>query len=811
MVSSLGDTTSFSSNNVFTSSSSCIYPLPFLPLPFRCISSSSSRVRQRYYSIRLSTIIINCTINSLNKLYSNLSYHKTTLFETASSFSNPNSDSMLSSSSSSSSVPSLIHQRVLQHLSSCVRTFIKESRGSGSFTGTSDIKKSFSSSFPLSSIYHFIANLSFSSTGYSHFTPPSSTSSVPAISSLSTFPSSATSLPSSFPFSPSSSYFHSLPVAITPLVAATVSLPTNTTSVNMVDVLPLQWSSMYSSPTSGLLKPIHIVKENLLKLKLPKPSIHGSKKQYVSLIHRLLNNHMITLSLPSDVKVINGLFTVTKDATSTRMIVDARYANTYFIDPPNVHLPTPASFISLSLPHGSTLYKCKTDLENFYHHISLPTWLCQYFALPSISIDQLPKDYILSSTWLSSLPSSTRIHPVLTRLAMGFSHAVSIAQTMHEHILYSSKALLPSSHILNVVSPVITSTPIHAPYVDDNNMLGTCPIRLQTAYDECIRAYADAGFPVKKSKCVLPTSSPVTMIGVSISATGIVSLPVDRMHILLNATVYIISTRHATGKLLASIVGSWTWCMLLRRFSLCIFRHVYRFISCAGDKDYVLWPCVIQELLSIMSIVPLLRSDMSCVFFDKVLATDASTTGAGMSVSSINDRVFSALFPLTGLHVHDLSFLSSSSSTIPSSTLLSISSDATMLQQPHIHERVSSTSILSSTLHAYNTISSIFWYDVFSFPWLRTAHINMLELNTVHTAIKWLLSHPYSISVRTILCIDNAASYYALRKGRSTKLLSTLRKIAALILVSGLSLSLLWVPSKVNPADKASRVYSNIK
>ena len=137
------------------------------------------------------------------------------------------------------------------------------------------------------------------------------------------------------------------------------------------------------------------------------------------------------------------LFTVTKDATSTRMIVDARYANQYFIDPPNVHLPTPASFISLSLPHGTTLYKCKTDLENFYHHIQLPQWLCQYFALPSISIGQLPKTYVSSSSWLSSLPSSTLIHPVLTRLAMGFSHAVSIAQTMHEHILYSSNALLP--------------------------------------------------------------------------------------------------------------------------------------------------------------------------------------------------------------------------------------------------------------------------------------------------------------------------------------------------------------------------------
>ena len=101
-----------------------------------------------------------------------------------------------------------------------------------------------------------------------------------------------------------------------------------------------------------------------------------------------------------------------------------------------------------------------------------------------------------------------------------------------------------------------------------------------------------------------------------------------------------------------------------------------------------------------------------------------------------------------------------------------------------------------------------FWYDILSFPWAYTEHINLLELNTVLISIRWVLSHQHSISMRTMLCIDNAASYYALRKGRSTKLLSTLRKIGGLLLVSGLSLSLLWVPSNYNPADNASRVFS---
>ena len=850
MSTTLGDTTSSSNNstnNIFSSSSSSssVFPIPFLPIPYRCVSSSS-RIRQRYYRVRLSTSIINCIIHSLNNLYSPLYYKKETFssysfsssssssfsfsssaFETANStsFSNSNSNNYNFNSNSNSNivfVPSRIHQRILDCIFISVRTFINESRGVSSLSGNaSDIRDRFfssSSSFPLYSIYQVISSTTDSFHSHSEDSAPTifSPSSFPPSSfsfssSLASPQSQSQSQSQSFPFSPSSSYFHSLPVAITPLIASSVSLPINTTSVNMLTVLPSEWSSIYATATSGLLKPIDIIKRDLFKFKLPKPSINGSKKEYISLIHRLVNNEMINFSLPSKIKVVNGLFTVTKDSTSTRMIVDARYANAHFIDPPSVHLPTPSSFISLSLPHGSTLYKCKTDLENFYHHIRLPDWLSEYFALPSILISQLPSEYVLSSPYLSSLPLSTRIHPVLTRLAMGFSHAVAIAQTIHENILYKSGALLSSSHILNLSCPVITSEPIHAPYVDDNNILGTDPIQLKYAYDKCIIAYADAGFPVKKSKCVLPTSDSVTMIGVSISSTGVISLPIDSIHNLMNATIYLLTIGHCTGKLLASIIGSWTWGMLLRRFSLCIFRHVYRFISCAGDKEYILWPSVINELINIISIVPLLRADMSCMFFDKVIATDASTTGAGMSATSINDNIFSSLFPFTGLHVHDLSSTYSiSTDTVTTITSSGITSVVTNLFQPHIQSRTSSIDIVSSTLDAYNKISSTFWYDVFSFPWSRSDHINKLELNTVHTAIRWVLSHPFSISVRLLLCIDNAASYYALRKGRSTKLLSTLRKIAALILVSGLSLSLLWVPSKINPADKASRVYSNI-
>jgi hypothetical protein len=637
-------------------------------------------------------------------------------------------------------------------------------------------------------------------------TTTTATSSSPSPPSIAASASVLTSMVAPSPFASSSSYFHTLPVTIEPLRASKVSLPDgSTTGVDMLSVLPASWRSIYESSSSGLLKPPLVGAAHLRSLDLHRPKVYGSQREYVSLIGRLLSIDMIDIAEPNDVKCVNGLFTITKDQTSTRLIVDGRYANALFVDPPTVRLPTPASFISLSLPHGQTLYKAKQDISNFYHNIILPRWLQVYFALPPVRVSQLPIETVRQSAKLSALPSDALVHPVLLRLAMGFSHAVAIAQSIHEHVLYNTNTLSPSMNILNLSHPTVSPTPVHALYVDDNNMLGTCPDRLKDTYERCLVAYADAGFPVKVSKCVTPTVEPVTMIGVSVSSNGIVSLPVDRMRELLSVTVHAIVSGRCTGLRLASIVGSWTWCMLLRRFSLCIFKSVYRFAACAKGKEYTLWPSVIRELSSIIAIAPLLRSNMGSRFFPKIVATDASTTGAGMSATNLDDGTFHALFPASGLHVHD-----SSSSPPPAACSSAYTCDAVMrLSQPHLVALSPSRTAAAATRCAYDRITATRWYDIVAYKWRHADHINMLELTVVNMAMKWIASHPASLGTRAFLCIDNAASYYALRKGRSTKMLPIMKKIAALALAAGLSLSLVWVPSLVNPADKASRRFES--
>ena len=94
-------------------------------------------------------------------------------------------------------------------------------------------------------------------------------------------------------------------------------------------------------------------------------------------------------------------------------------------------------------------------------------------------------------------------------------------------------------------------------------------------------------------------------------------------------------------------------------------------------------------------------------------------------------------------------------------------------------------------------------------PFRRSEHINDLELRSVCTAVRWVLTSPDSIERRVLLLSDSQVAVGALTKGRTSAhlLLRRLRPTCALLLASGIRLSVRWIPSKLNPADGPSRRY----
>ena len=181
------------------------------------------------------------------------------------------------------------------------------------------------------------------------------------------------------------------------------------------------------------------------------------------------------------------------------------------------------------------------------------------------------------------------------------------------------------------------------------------------------------------------------------------------------------------------------------------------------------------ELWLLIGIVPLLHAQLSVPIGPRITATDASTFGNGVVSTHTTSDLINRLWY-----------------TAVRRTL-------------NIAEHISMPQLSLETLEH---LRSTQWSTIVSSPWhFNSAHINELELRSVLTSARWLSSIPTCNNTRILCLVDSAVTFYCLRKGRSSSppLLTVLRKIAATLLASGITLLPVWIPSEYNPADAPSR------
>jgi len=588
---------------------------------------------------------------------------------------------------------------------------------------------------------------------------------------------------------PSCSSYSTASTAVVPLIAHRVALPDSLHIVPLVNVLPPDQATLYSDPQHGasLLRPTTEVFALNIVAPLKSARVAGSRKEYVRLIRRMCSVGMIRFT--SKPKAVNGVFTVGKDDDQDRLIIDAQPANRLFIDSPHVNLPNPSHLCQLRVPQGGQIVIGKSDLSNYYHHLGLPEWMVDYFALPPLTSEEL-KSLGLDGDIL---------WPVCLTLPMGFSHAVLLAQSCHEHVVYSSKALSPRDNILHMLSPDVTMDGVkHGIVVDDLFIFSLNHELASKVFDNILASYKSAGFVVKPSKVVAPTYEPVKVIGFMIGQDDeqntTVSLSTDSSLDLVRTTLSFLRRGLATGLQLAHLIGRWTWCMLLRRPSLAVLQHSYRYIEVAHRRRFILWPSVRRELWMLLGLLPLLHARLDVPLFHNVIASDASEIAGGVVCTRINPDMDKRIWQLCSSQRH-----------VHLQTLLNAAE-----QRGDIFSEEAAAA-MSEYAGFYSDVLSAHWSTIISSPWRASEHINALELRAVLLALHWLLSYPSSHFSRVYLLVDSTVTLYSLWKGRSSSpsLLLILRRINALLLSSGISLLTGWLPSAVNPADAPSRRFSS--
>ena len=98
------------------------------------------------------------------------------------------------------------------------------------------------------------------------------------------------------------------------------------------------------------------------------------------------------------------------------------------------------------------------------------------------------------------------------------------------------------------------------------------------------------------------------------------------------------------------------------------------------------------------------------------------------------------------------------------------------------------------------------WRVKLSVPFTKR-HINALEIRAALLGVLWALRNPKIVGSRLVVAVDSQVAIAVFAKGRSSvpTISSAVRKFSVCVLVSSLSISLIYVETSRNPADKPSR------
>jgi hypothetical protein len=212
-----------------------------------------------------------------------------------------------------------------------------------------------------------------------------------------------------------------------------------------------------------------------------------------------------------------------------------------------------------------------------------------------------------------------------------------------------------------------------------------------------------------------------------------------------------------------------------------------------------LWSSAAMELSVAVSIAPLLVARLSSPDYPVIVATDASMTGYGVVSFTPYDMDSQLVLPVSAPHL-----------SLQSVQIIRPTHARATDRQPVLGLELESKESYfdRKSTSTFVSVSEADWRKVFAGRWRRSEeHINSLEMRALIMAVRWVLSHRDSVGSRLSVLCDSMVVIGAVRKGRSSSqpLLRRLRALSSLVLSSGLSIDIEYVPSEFNPADECSR------
>ena len=189
-----------------------------------------------------------------------------------------------------------------------------------------------------------------------------------------------------------------------------------------------------------------------------------------------------------------------------------------------MNLVTPSDLSDLLTIENKPLWVAKSDLDNFYHRLQLPSWLKTYFGIPPI------------------VQHGQKVWPVYRVVPMGWSHVVYIAQEIHTHLVSSIGSLKGDLRIQQGSDPVVRDFR-QIQYIDDYGPLETSEDVAHSNLQKVISVCQKSELPIKEKKLEKPTTKATIFLGIEVDGQGNLRPATDKFRILLAETRRLIGQR----------------------------------------------------------------------------------------------------------------------------------------------------------------------------------------------------------------------------------------------------------------------------
>ncbi|CAE7214728.1 BSPAL1 [Symbiodinium sp. CCMP2592] len=375
----------------------------------------------------------------------------------------------------------------------------------------------------------------------------------------------------------------------------------------------------------------------------PKVKVHASRGERDRLLHLLDASNRLGFVGNSEVLqgYQAGLFAVTKDLSSDRLIFDSRPFNT-LENPPGrwiASTATAASLLDIQLPAGHVLVSSGTDLRDFYYSFVCSDQRKIRNALVGpLSLAEASK---FRSFRAADFREETHVYASLATLAMGDTCAVEIAQTAHVALLVQS-GLLREENLLamNLCCPrqpsmlgVVIDDLVALEIVAKQTFESGTSLEGGRTIESMVERYVAAGLTPHEKK-TFKDQLHGEFWGASVDGeAGLVRANLCRALPIFAITAAVVKMGVTSLALLEILVGSWTSIFLFRRRLLSLFSVVYEPLQRGlRRKDVVkLSDEMRDELQMIVSLGPLAATDLRSENSPFVYCSDASEWGIGIT------------------------------------------------------------------------------------------------------------------------------------------------------------------------------------